>query len=85
MKSVNNGESQEIEIPAEWDVTVSGAERRGYRRGVEEGERLGKVEGILALLAWAEEHKIADRIDYSVGIRPLREAARLLAEAKEGK
>ena len=32
---MNTNETQEIEIPAEWDVTVQGAERRGYRAGVE--------------------------------------------------
>ena len=34
---MNTNETQEIEIPTEgeWDVSVQGAERRGYRAGVE--------------------------------------------------
>ena len=31
---MNTNETQEYEIPAEWDVTVQAAERRGYRAGV---------------------------------------------------
>ena len=32
---MNTNETQEIEIPSTWDVTVQAAERRGYRAGVE--------------------------------------------------
>ena len=31
---MNTNETQEIEIPAEWDVTVQAAERRGIRIGI---------------------------------------------------
>ena len=42
---MNTNETQEIEIPAKWDVTVQAAERRGYRAGVEAAKKaiMGKV------------------------------------------
>ena len=36
---MNTNETQEIEIPATWDVTVQAAERRGYRAGVEAADQ----------------------------------------------
>ena len=36
---MNTNETQEIEIPDTWDVTVQAAERRGYRAGVEAADQ----------------------------------------------
>jgi len=32
---VNTNETQDYEIPADWDVTVQGYYRQGYRAGIE--------------------------------------------------
>ena len=40
---MNTNETQEIEIPAEWDVTVQAAERRGIRIGIEKMRDAAKL------------------------------------------
>ena len=44
---MNTNETQEIEIPSEWDVTVQGAERRGICIGIK-ASRDAILQGLLA-------------------------------------
>ncbi len=74
---MNANEAQQVEIPADWDVTVSGAEKRGYRRGVE--EMLEECRKYWAYMSWGKESWKA------VPLIKIEEAARLLGEGEGGK
>ena len=74
---MNTNETQEIEIPAEWDVTVQAAERRGYRAGVEAlKEELFQQDHI--------EHETKGEYIYCVSLTQIDDVAdQLLAEQEE--
>ena len=57
---MNTNETQEIEIPADWDVTVQAAERRGYRAGVEALKNYLLKSGLL--YTWDEVEVAADEL-----------------------
>ena len=93
---MNTNETQEYEIPAEWDVTVQAAERRGYRKGLEAGNNRRLLKQIKRLQVDRDKvfndgirigiEKMRDAIMklevFSIqGIN--REAAKLLAEQEK--
>jgi hypothetical protein len=70
---VNTNKAQEYEIPADWDVTLDGAEKRGYAAGWLAGVEVMR-KAAHPLMRWPEDHEGLDAV-----------ARRLLAEGEGGK
>jgi len=78
---MNTNETQEIEIPPEWDVTVQAAERRGYRAGVEATVNVG----IKAIFPDGDYHTDAAELLRQAVNRFKRKAFKLLVKQEEKK